>query len=230
LQGRVGSVDKADGSPVTEADRNADLLIRGGLRAAFPADAILSEETADDPSRLSNRRLWLVDPIDGTKGFIEGNDEWAVQVALAIDGVLALGVLGAADGSTWWGIPGLGAGCISGGVARPVSAQAGPAVLLTSHREQDASPLLRRLDGWQHVRCHSVGHKVVRMLSGRGGVYVHRRPLDEWDVAAPAAVISAAGGRALGPDGSELRFNSSTGKCPGIACGVRDELLRLIPA
>nr|MBA3453697.1 3'(2'),5'-bisphosphate nucleotidase CysQ [Deltaproteobacteria bacterium] len=78
---------KADASPVTQADRDADVVIAEVIRAAFPADAILSEETPDDHARLSRSRVWIVDPLDGTRDFVGRTDDFAVHVALAVDGV-----------------------------------------------------------------------------------------------------------------------------------------------
>jgi 3'-phosphoadenosine 5'-phosphosulfate (PAPS) 3'-phosphatase len=83
---------KRDGSPVTEADLASDAAIRARLRAAFPADAILTEEGADDPGRLAARRVWVVDPLDGTKQFVGRTDDFDVLVALVVDGRPAVAV------------------------------------------------------------------------------------------------------------------------------------------
>lgn len=83
---------KQDGSPVTEADLASDAAIRTRLRAGFPADAILTEEGADDPGRLAARRVWVVDPLDGTKQFVGATDDFDVLVALVVDGAPAVAV------------------------------------------------------------------------------------------------------------------------------------------
>jgi 3'(2'), 5'-bisphosphate nucleotidase len=84
---------QADGADGARGDREANALILARLRAARPGDAILSEEAADDPARLAARRVWIVDPLDGTREFAEGRADWAVHVALAIDGNPALGAV-----------------------------------------------------------------------------------------------------------------------------------------
>src|SRR5689334_22837118 len=84
---------KAPGDPVTIADREANLLIVSGLAREFPKHAILSEEAPDDLHRLSASHVWMVDPMDGTREFIERRDEFAVQIGLVVDGVPVLGVV-----------------------------------------------------------------------------------------------------------------------------------------
>ena len=84
---------KAAAEPVTEADLVADGLIRAGLRAAFPEDGLLTEESADDLSRLEKERVWIVDPLDGTTEFIAQTDEFVVQIALTVAGQPVLGVI-----------------------------------------------------------------------------------------------------------------------------------------
>ena len=102
---------KADGTPLTSADLAADAAIRATILEAFPRDAILTEEGADDPIRLSNRRCWIADPLDGTSYFVAGSDDFDTFVTLAVDGTLVVGVavqpvtglvLGATAGGGAW--------------------------------------------------------------------------------------------------------------------------------
>src|SRR5262245_137372 len=95
ILGRRGRHDvaiKRDGTPVTSADLAADAAIRETIREAFPDDALLTEEGVDDPSRLSNRRCWIADPLDGTSYFVAGGDDFDTFAALAVDGLLAVAV------------------------------------------------------------------------------------------------------------------------------------------
>src|SRR5215471_436617 len=84
---------KPDRSPVTAADLEANAVIVDGLRAAFPGDAVLSEESADDGARLGNRRVWIVDPLDGTRDFVARTGDFCVHVGLAVGGEAVLGVV-----------------------------------------------------------------------------------------------------------------------------------------
>jgi 3'(2'), 5'-bisphosphate nucleotidase len=93
---QAGLIDvryKAHGEPVTPADVEADAIIRGGLAAAFPEDAVFSEETPDSPLRLTMRRVWIVDPLDSTSTFTARGDEYNVSIGLAVDGRAALGIV-----------------------------------------------------------------------------------------------------------------------------------------
>jgi 3'-phosphoadenosine 5'-phosphosulfate (PAPS) 3'-phosphatase len=221
LQSTVTRTTKADGSPVTEGDLAADAAIRAVLAKHRPDDGILSEEVADDGARLAKRRVWIIDPIDGTKEYLAGNDGWAVQVALAIDGRIALGVLALPRlGGLALGIVGQGAWRIQPDGSRTplVCASGNDDVLI-------ASPSARNRDGQERVRAalpelrtlmiYSIGVKTWRIILGDAGVYTHTRLLAEWDAAAPAALLLAAGGHATDLAGNALRFNQPKPYCPG---------------
>jgi 3'-phosphoadenosine 5'-phosphosulfate (PAPS) 3'-phosphatase len=226
MQQGVSVETKADASPVTEADKAADAHIRRELTAAFPDDAILSEEAEDDGHRHGASRVWIVDPIDGTKGFIEGKDQWAVQVALAVDGALALGVLAVPGaGRLWMGGPGLGCTLWEGDPGtqarrddgQAITAEPGAEVLALSHRQfTKPDPMLARAPDAPRSHCHSVGFKVDVLLRQEARWYIHPRSLSEWDVAAPAAVLLGAGGDALAINGQPLAFNTADGRCDGL--------------
>jgi myo-inositol-1(or 4)-monophosphatase len=228
MQGAVSETRKSDGSPVTQGDLAADAIIRHHLALAFPDDAILSEEFADSPARLANRRLWIVDPIDGTKDYLAGADEWAVQVALAIDGRLALGVLDLpGEGVCLVGVPGSGAWLLDADGQRPLAIDhAASDVLITSEskRNRDAVTRIRAaLPEFTSLHATSVGVKVWRIIAGIAGLYIHPRSIAEWDAAAPAAVLAAAGGTATDLAGRPLRFNTPSGRCDGLVFSKRDD-------
>ncbi|HEX3133894.1 MAG TPA: 3'(2'),5'-bisphosphate nucleotidase CysQ [Planctomycetota bacterium] len=233
MQGGIEAVKKADGSLVTPGDLAADAIVRQHLTLNFPADAILSEEEADSGERLSNRRLWIIDPIDGTKDYVAGTGEWAVQVALAVDGTLAVGVLDLpAEGVCLVGVPGHGAWVLDAQGQRPLAIDpANGDVLITSlsKRNRDAvAKVAAALPEFRSLHATSVGVKIWRMISGRAGLYVHPRPLAEWDAAAPAAVLLAAGGNVTDLAGAGLRFNSPLGRCPGLVYSKRADHAALI--
>jgi len=227
MQGRVAERRKGDGSPVSDADLAADALIRRDLAAAFPDDGMLTEEFPDDGARLGRERVWLVDPIDGTRDYLAGAGGWAVQIALAISGRLVLGVLDLPGHEvTLVGAPGLRAAVIdaAGRESPLVPRPGGHDVLIssTSRRTQEAVARIRQaLPEFADLRASSVGVKVFRMLSGHADLYIHPRALAEWDVAAPAAVLAAAGGFVTDLAGRDLAFNSTAGTCPGLIFSTR---------
>ncbi len=225
--------DKPDGSPVSDADVAAETEIRRHLASAFPQDAILGEETADDALRLGNRRLWITDPIDGTRDFLAGQRDWAVQLALAIDGELALGVLDLPGyGACVAGIVGVGAFlCVGDRREALVPAPVQRNRLICSRSERNRAgveAVLRALPEFTWLPTSSVGAKVWLMLRGEADLFVHPRPIAEWDVAAPAAVLRAAGGIATDLAGGALRFNTASGKCPGLSFSRRDDHAALV--
>lgn len=234
MQGSVEATKKADGSPVTAGDLAADAIVRHHLTLAFPLDAILSEEVADAAAnRLGNSRLWIIDPIDGTRDYVSGSGEWAVQVALAINGNLALGILDLpAEGVCLVGVPGHGAWILDAQGQRPLSIDhANADVLITSlsKRNQAAvAKVVSALPEFRSLNATSVGVKVWRMISGHAGLYVHPRTLAEWDAAAPAAVLQAVGGTTTDLSGGALRFNSVSGYCPGVIYSKRPDHAALI--
>ncbi len=233
MQGGISSSDKADGSPVTPGDLAADQVIRQQLELHFPADAILSEEAADSALRLSNRRVWIIDPIDGTKDYVAGGDGWAVQLALAVDGRVVLGVLDLPRcGVQLAGIVGRGATIVDAAGSRGLVAAAVPSTtMIGSNSTRNAQALAQiraALPEFAFTSCTSVGVKVYRMLCGEADLYVHGRTIHEWDVAAPAAVLLAAGGAATALDGQELLYNTPHGRCSGLVFSTRADHHALI--
>jgi myo-inositol-1(or 4)-monophosphatase len=228
LQSGVGSVSKADGSPVSDGDLAADRLIRERLRSAFPEDGILSEELTDTADRLGRRRVWIIDPIDGTRSYVDGGGEWCVQVALAIAGEVVVGVLDLpVRGIQVWAAAGLGGGISDAAGERPLHPVAGVRdVLAGSSSERSRTQVARvlaALPEFTHLPAHSVGVKAAQILLGEADLFVHPRSIAEWDGAAPAAVLTHAGAIATDLAGAPLRFNTPHGKVPGLVFSRRDD-------
>jgi 3'-phosphoadenosine 5'-phosphosulfate (PAPS) 3'-phosphatase len=228
MQGQVTSRTKSDGSPVTDGDLAADAAVRQVLAARRSDDAILSEEMPDDPGRLSARRLWIIDPIDGTKDYLAGAAEWAVQVAVAVDGRLAAAALAIPrEGVVIAGGPGLGCWLRDAAGTRPYAAIPCPApCLITSRSPRNADHVARvrtALPEFAWSPTTSVGVKVWRMLQGVADLFVHPRSIAEWDAAAPAGVLAAAGGTATDLAGAPLVYNSPAGRCPGLIFSTRTD-------
>lgn len=207
---------KGPDQPVTDADLEADALIRDRLLGERPDDGWLSEETEDDPARLERDRVWIVDPIDGTRSFIAGYREFAVSVALAVGGRAAVGVLynpalrevlwatagGGAYRATDWGGDRAG-DRVS---VRPWGESERP-VLLASRSEIQRGEFDPLLGEWDVRPVGSTAWKLAGTASGTAHAYISRGPKSEWDVAAGALIVAEAGGRVSDLDGHGLRFN-----------------------
>lgn len=220
-QAQAQRQQKSDGTPVSDGDRIANELIVQGLRKTFPADAILSEEETDDLSRLQAKRLWIIDPIDGTSSYINQRQEWAIQIALLIDGQLAFGALGFPQWQrVYYGIPGHGAWRRDHDLESPCPIQtAAKPVLLCSRSKRNKSAMEHAktlLHEFSHDSVSSVGLKTVYLIEGKGSIYVNPTRINEWDYAAPAAVLIGAGGHATNFDNQTLPFNQAQPQCHGI--------------
>lgn len=216
LYHRGAEVDwKGHDDPVTAADKASNALLVSGLRAAFPADGILAEESHDDLDRLSRRRVWMVDPLDGTKEFIGHIGEFSVMIGLAVEGVPVLGVVYQPVGDVLYrGIAGGRADVVERGAARPlaVSSVADPAamrlVASRSHRDPLVSAVAGRLGITAERPSGSVGLKIGLLATAQCDLYVHPSPgLKEWDTCAPDAILRAAGGAISDAWGRPLAYN-----------------------
>jgi len=198
-------------------DQAADGYLQGYLRGRYPADGILSEETIDSPERLERARTWIVDPLDGTKEYRAGREDFAVHVALTIDGVPAAGAvaLPALD-LTLWGcsLPGQERGGVVGSNAELFQGdgeQSGPTRIVVS-RSHTPPWVERFADVYgptDLVRCGSVGYKASRILLGEADMYIHKRGLKEWDTCAPEVIARALGWHVCRIDGSTQRYNQA---------------------
>ncbi len=197
--------DEHDDSPWfergDEGDAQAHDLLFALLQEQAPGDAILSEEGRDDLRRLDNQRCWIVDPLDGTREFSEhGRSDWAVHVALAIDGVPTAGAVA---------LPALGR--TLGTEPPEVVPEREPGkvriVVSRSRPPSEAYQLARALDG-ELLALGSAGAKAMAVVMGHVDIYVHSGGQYEWDNAAPAAVALAAGLHASRVDGSPLHYNN----------------------
>ena len=181
-------------------DAAAHAVIVESLTRRFPADAILSEEAADDPARLANRRVWIVDPLDGTREFSEPDRaDWAVHVALAVDGELRVGAVA---------LPGRGLTLTSAAPVTEPDRHLGPPRLVVSRtRPTEHAHRVAGVLGADLVPMGSAGAKAMAVVLGEADIYVHSGGQFEWDSAAPVAVAAAAGLHVSRIDGSPLRYN-----------------------
>jgi 3'(2'), 5'-bisphosphate nucleotidase len=206
---------KPDGSPVSAVDREADAAIAACLVEAFPGDAILSEETPDGPDRLGRRRVWIVDPLDGTRGFLARTDDFCVHVALAIDGVPAVGVVHRpVSGVAYRAIAGQGAYRVEGGAATrlQVSSVASLSELRLGISRHNAPPALLtwlEAEGLSERALRTgASTKYTALAEGAlDGVVTITRGEKEWDICAPELIVREAGGLVTDGDGRPLGYN-----------------------
>lgn len=204
---------KADGSPVTEADTCAEAIIVKALQKLTPDVPIVAEEAVAAGEKVSTaERFWLVDPLDGTKEFINGNGEFTVNVALVEHGVPVLGVVMApAKGILYTGVAGKGASYASADGRKAISCRRPPQVGLTvvaSRSHGNAIELERFLSRYTVANTRSVGSslKLCLLATGEADLYPRLGRTMEWDIAAGHAVVVAAGGDVLDLGGRQLRY------------------------
>jgi 3'(2'), 5'-bisphosphate nucleotidase len=205
-----------DVEPVTQADRIANELIVNGLKSQFPSDGILAEESVDTDRRLRKSRVWMVDPLDGTNGFIDGNGDFAVQIGLVGDGecvaavvylpltdVLYRAVLG---GGTWIERPDL----------EPEKAAVSDRSTFSemrlaasrSHRSPRMNKVVERFGFREEVQRGSVGIKVGLLVEEQCDLYIHLSGrTKQWDTCAPQLILTEAGGRLTDLFGRPLNYN-----------------------
>jgi 3'(2'), 5'-bisphosphate nucleotidase len=206
---------KRDASPVTEADRAAELIILAALARAAPGiPAIAEEEVAAGRIPAHDAIYFLVDPLDGTREFVRGGDDYTVNIGLVVEGEPRLGVVFApARGPLHGGLIGHGAWVEEGGRRRPIATrQPGgelTAVASKSHFNQATADYLEKAAcGCGYVAVGS-SLKFCMVAEGRADIYPRLSPTSEWDTAAGHAVLLSAGGRVDGSDGTPLRYGKN---------------------
>ncbi len=202
-------------------DRVANAFIMEALRANRPDDAILSEEERDSPARLRAARVWIVDPLDGTREYSEGREDWAVHVALTVAGAPVAGAvaLPAADNLFCSGAPGM------------VPPNTGRLRMLVSRSRPapEALAVAAVLDA-EIVPLGSAGAKAMAVVRGDADIYLHTGGQHEWDNCAPAAVALAHGLHASRADGSPLRYNDPDPYLPDLLICPREIAKRVLEA
>jgi 3'(2'), 5'-bisphosphate nucleotidase len=205
-----------DVEPVTQADTIANELIVNGLKREFPNDGILAEESVDTKRRLEKSRVWMVDPLDGTNGFIDGNGDFAVQIGLAENGRCVMGVVyqpltgvlyrAVSDGGTWIERPNFDPE--QARVSDKKSLAEMRLAASRSHRSPRMSKVVTQLGFQNEVQRGSVGIKVGLLIEQQCDVYIHLSPrTKQWDTCAPEVILTEAGGRITDLFGYPLNYN-----------------------
>ena len=222
VRARVFTVEtKADSSPVTEADREAEEILLAALNALAPHIPIVAEEEValGRIPALTGGDYFLVDALDGTKEFLRGGDDFTVNVGLIRDGIPVLGLVSApARDRAWFGVKGCGAFALSMSAPedrRPILVRAPPGdgidiLASRSHRDPASNAFIAR---FPKARVAAVGSSVKFCLlaEGKADLYVRLAPTSQWDIAAGDAILRAAGGRTLDLGGSLFHYAPGPG-------------------
>ncbi len=207
-------------------DETADRFLVNGLRAQRPDDGILSEETKDTAERLNKSRVWIVDPVDGTREYGEGREDWAVHVGLSVDGVAEVGAVA---------LPGLDGGTILR-TDRPDTlppAPKTPRMLVSRSRPAAEAVAVAKALGADLVPMGSAGAKAMAVVRGEAEIYLHSGGQYEWDSCAPVAVARAYGLHCSRIDGSPMVYNQQDTYLPDLLIcrpELAEETLRLVAA
>ena len=206
---------KADESLVSEVDIETDRRLKAMLGAVDPEAGWLSEETADNADRLARRRIWCVDPIDGTRDFLRGRKGWAVSIALIEDGAPLLGVLYApARDELWVAARGAGASC-NGETVR-----SGNRATLSGARVPATSLPRSDNDLVMVEQPNSIALRMAMVAADRADLVATLRWGFEWDIAAAALIVAEGGAVATDAHGKALRFNTVRAQAFGVLATV----------
>lgn len=208
-------------------DLEANAVLVKALGELRPDDGLLSEEVKDNPTRLAKRRVWIIDPLDGTREYSEGRDDWAVHVALAIDGT-------ASDGAV--ALPALGMVLRSDLPLEPVAAPARPRIVVSRTRPPAEALTVAEALGAELIPMGSAGAKAMAVVRGQAEIYLHSGGQHQWDNCAPVAVASAHGLHCSRLDGTPLVYNGRETELPDLlicrtewALPILDQLARHSP-
>jgi len=215
---RFQPIPNAPASISTEADRRSQEIILQHLATNFPQDGLCAEEATETLKQASSagKRLWIVDPIDGTRGFARKNGEFSIMIALLDEGQLALGIVSqpAVDRLTY-AMRGEGCWRRDGAASSPVRCQVRAIAnlreaTLTQSRSKDPSKpsaLVRALKPANILESYSAGIKLAFVARGEADLYLNTyEAFHDWDIAAGHILVSEAGGRVTGTDGTELKY------------------------
>lgn len=188
-------------------DQTANQFLVHALREQRPADGLLSEEEKDNPDRLSSSRVWIIDPVDGTREYGEARADWAVHVALAIDGVASIGAVA---------LPGLGLVLRSDQPGPLPPGAPIPRMVVSRTRPASEALAIAGALGADLLPMGSAGAKAMAIVRGEAEIYLHTGGQYEWDSCAPAAVAAAHGLHVSRADGTPLVYNQADTYMPDL--------------
>lgn len=231
LEGAQGW-EKSPGQILTQTDLDVNHLIRTTLSAAFPEDGWLSEESPDTTDRMSCDRVWVIDPIDGTRSFARGRAEFSISIALVERGEVILGaVCNPCEDQMFLAVRGQGVTFGNRHLSPLEPADLSDLQIVLSGGEMQREEFRRALPDASFHRCGSVAWKLARVARGDFDATMSLRQLRDWDIAAGVLLVQEAGGQVTNRHGDRLQFNKSLPTSDGMIAGhpnvvkhVRDRL------
>lgn len=217
-----GSSDLTGNDLGDAADKAANDFLVAQLREHRPDDALLSEEECDNEARLSASRVWIIDPLDGTREYREGRDDWAVHVGLSIDGVAQKGAVA---------LPALDLVLTSNDAAPLPPAPARPRMVVSRSRATAECVAVGEALGAELIPMGSAGAKAMAVVRGEADIYLHSGGQHQWDNCAPVAVALAHGLHCSRIDGSPMVYNEESTLLPDLLicrAGLADRILALL--
>ncbi len=209
--------EKSPGHVVSEADHAANDHLKEALWQPNPEDGWLSEESSDDLSRLTARRVWIVDPIDGTNAFLAGRPEFAVSAALVVDGApVAAALYNPATDEMFEARAGGGARLNGEPIGLSHAAAVEGARLISSRAEKDRDEWRAELSGVDVSAISSMAYKLALVAAGRYDACVTLWPKSEWDIAAAALLLSETGALMTDAGGAEFSYNKADTRFPEV--------------
>lgn len=216
FRGKYDVHEKSKNNPVTTADIEANRIIRERVANTFPNDGWLSEEDADSERRLALSRVWVVDPIDGTKEFIEGVPQFAISIGFVVDGVVQAAVVyNPAQEEFFTGATGRGAYLNDNPIRVTAREEIDGARLLVS-RSEPAKKFQVYVDRCVIDPVGSIAYRLAKVAGGDGDGTLTFRSIHEWDICAGVCMVEAAGGKVVDGDGHAMRFNRLPAKHRGV--------------
>lgn len=213
----VRSWTKGNDSPVTEADMAVDAFLRRSLKALDPAVGWLSEESVDSPARLDARRVWIVDPIDGTRAFMAGGADWAVSAALVEDGrPVAAALFAPVTGEMFTAIAGHGAQHNGAALTAPVRIDLAGARIAGPPGDMDALARVAPVERLPRIR--SLALRLARVATGEIDLALSAGNSADWDLAAADLVVHEAAARLTTRAGARLIYNLPDPRHPALVC------------
>ena len=221
FKGKFDIHEKSKNNPVTTADLEANRIIREKIQKNFPEDGWLSEEDHDNHERLARSRIWIVDPIDGTKEFIEGVSEFAVSIGFVVDGKPQIAIVhNPAEQRFYKAAFGQGAYLNDQPIGIGSREQIDGALLLVS-RSEPQKKFQIFVDHCDIKRVGSIANRLAKVAGGDGDATITFRNIHEWDICAGVLMIEEAGGKVVDGDGKPLRFNRELPKHHGVIAANR---------
>jgi 3'(2'), 5'-bisphosphate nucleotidase len=237
------AIPDAPSNITTDADRASQELILQHIRAKFPADSLCAEEATETlrTAPRDGRRLWIVDPIDGTKGFAMKNGEFSVMVGFVADGMMEVGVVlepaswkvtYASRGHGCWRYVGQGTGPVRMRVGSALT-MANATLTQSKSRTAKDSPVVKKLQPARVVETFSAGVKLALVAGGEADVYANIYPeFNDWDICAGHILVEEAGGKVTTLDGSPIRYgqpgNKQRGGLVASNGALHDEVVALL--